>query len=124
MKLSIRKRLMQWIVELPVLLAGMLIGIYLQAHYPGMFRSWDDGNKILYRGDKVTLHFSQKHASFYRGCEAVFLASQKVTDDEVAWVLLKNCAFQKPNFDFPGQAPMFPPLTTDTFRLRDLDRAK
>jgi hypothetical protein len=99
--------------------AGMFLGIYLEAHYPQMFRSWDNSDSTLYRGDKVILHldaYKAPYNTFYKGCDTWFLASQAVTSDNLAWVLLKNCDFQK-----DGLAE---PIVTDTFRLRDLERIK
>lgn len=96
---------------------GFLLGVFMTAHYPGFFRSWDSSDDTLYRGDKVSLHLKGKTAKFYKNCRATFLASQAVTDDNVAWVLLDHCDFQ--NY-IPGTGP----LTTEVFSLRDLDRIK
>jgi hypothetical protein len=93
---------------------GLFLGIYLEAHHPQMFRSWDDSDKSLYRGDKVTLHLPEPHATFYKGCDVTYIAGQAETSDNVAFVLLQNCDVQK-----SGEVQ---PFATDIFPLRYLDR--
>jgi len=100
-----------------ILFVGFLIGIAAEAHHPQMFRSWDDADKTLYRGDKVSLHLPEPHAAYYKGCKAIYLAGQAVDEDNLAWVLLQDCDFQK-------EFPQYGRLVTDIFSLRYLDRIK
>lgn len=78
-----------------------------------MFRSWDEADSTLHRGDKVRLHLLGSDKFMYKNCDARFLASQAVDNDNVAWVLLQNCDGKRKGS-----------LTTEIFRLKDLERIK
>lgn len=97
---------------------GFFLGIYLEAHHPQMFRSWDEADKRLYRGDKVRIVNlgSGRLADFYKGCSATFITSQDLSYENIAWVLLTGCDFQKRG--------VFKDPITDQFRLNTLERIK
>jgi hypothetical protein len=98
-----------------MLFIGFMIGIYMQAQHPGFFRSWDENDKTLYRGDKVTITLNDNiQADFYKGCKATFISSVALSQDNVAWVLLTGCDKQL-NGEYPERV-------TAVFRLRELDR--
>jgi hypothetical protein len=98
------------------LIIGFLMGISIEAKNPHSLRPWGD-DTALYRGDKVALHLPPQHATFYKNCKATFIASVAVSDDNLAFVLLTDCDFQKYDKSFDS-------ITADVFPLRTLERIK
>lgn len=96
------------------LLIGILLGIYTETNYPQVFRYWyaESNDTRFYRGDKLKIK-----KPFYKGCDAVYLAGQALDEDNVAWILLKNCDFQK-------NSVIFPRLYTDILSLKYLEKLK
>lgn len=94
---------------------GFFLGIFVETSHPGIFR---DGSDIhtLYRGDKVSIHLPESHDAFYKNCQVIFIAAVSASEDNEAFVLLKNCDFMK-NEGLPSDYTV-----TDIFPLRYLER--
>lgn len=73
-----------------------------------------NNSKELKRGDNVIL---LNDDGFYKNCKITFIASQAIENENIAFVLLKDCDFQLNNI--VQQNP-----TTDMFLLKDLQRIK
>ena len=74
----------------------------------------------MIRGDKVTLDIQDPDSqAFYAGCEATFIASQAIQNDNIAFILLKNCSFQSESDPYK-----FPNPTVDMFPLKEIKRIK
>ncbi len=104
------------IVKAFLVIIGVLLGVYLEAHHPQMFRSWSPDDGTLHRGDKVRIKPDTPDVLFYAGCDVWFLDSQATSNHNMAWVLLKNCELQN--------SGIFEPIAVETFRLEELERIK
>lgn len=110
---------------LALLFLGIIIGLVISTYFTKrevscLFQSWYEpqsyvcSNKYMERGDKLKLNLKDEHASFYKNCEANYIAQQAIQDDNVVWVYLTKCDFQKEG--------TFADPITDTFSLRDVEK--
>lgn len=99
--------------------AFFILGMLFQMAFHPDFRRWDDDDTLA-RGDKLafTHQLPDSSAQFYKNCDITFIAAQATGHDNVAFVLLKDCDFQKTyhqRVDNPA---------VDTFSIRYLKRLK
>lgn len=104
---------------LAMVFLGTIIGLVISTHFTHkqvacLFQDFSRpesdycSGKMLQRGSKVRLKVSHP---VYRSCEMTYLAGQATSDSNEVWVLLENCENES-----------FMKVTTDIFKLEDLER--
>lgn len=101
--------LLLFVLVLPfILLNGLLV--LLNVFEPPATKTVD-----WKRGDRATLDYSKMNdyeKNVYAGCKVTFIASTVTSNDNIAFVQVENCKFQKDgNYD---------PLYVELFSLSDL----
>jgi len=95
--------------SLALILVGIVGGLVISTHFTKkqvscLFQSWYEASpycsdKYPERGDKMEIvNMPDSKRDYYEDCEVTYLAGQAEAQDNVAFVLLSGCYFQKEGF--------------------------